>query len=84
VPIIAPGEYMDTDTPSQEARTEAWETLRALAQLRPDLRAVVALDALGWKNREIAVHLDIPYGTAATRLRAARREIVRIRKRRGG
>jgi hypothetical protein len=47
VPSGAPGDGYDADGPSLGARALAWETLRALAQLRSERRDVLALTALG-------------------------------------
>jgi RNA polymerase sigma-70 factor (ECF subfamily) len=77
----APGERCDVGSPSAEARAIARQTLRALAELDPKLRDVIALDALGWTAREIADHLGIPVGTVFTRIRAARRELARLLRR---
>jgi RNA polymerase sigma-70 factor (ECF subfamily) len=79
----AAGEEYDAASPSLEARTLAWETLGALAQLRPERRDVLALTALGMTMKEVGAYLGVNPNTVATRLRYARRDLARI-LRRGG
>lgn len=62
---------------SPETSAEAWRVLGALAALRPELREVVRLHAMGWEIQEIAVRMAISRTSAAKRLRAARKHLGR-------
>ena len=63
---------------SPEDQVAAREALRALQRLQPELAAVLGHIAAGRTIVETAEALGVPFGTAATRLRAARRELRRI------
>jgi RNA polymerase sigma-70 factor (ECF subfamily) len=61
------------DLVDRRAAESTLDVRLALARLRPDQRAILALDAeLGLTDRELAEVLQIPIGTVASRLSAAR------------
>lgn len=81
VPSGAPGDGYDAEGPGLEPRAIAWETLRALAQLRPERRDVLALTALGLTMGEVGAHLGVNPSTVASRLRLGRRDFARVLRR---
>jgi len=86
-PEDAAGELADDGADPEEllAQRRARATLDdILSELSPDLRAAFVLFEIeGMSQREIAAALDIPSGTAASRLRRARQEFTRVAVERG-
>lgn len=69
--------------PAQEsddvaAREKATAVVKALNNLSPSYREILKLVAGGLKYKDIAEYLDIPIGTARSRIHNARRQLLKV------
>jgi RNA polymerase sigma factor (sigma-70 family) len=71
--LIAHFGFVDGDRMLERVSDECLH--KAIAQLEPDLRAVIDCRLRDMRGREIAEHLGIPPGTVATRLMRARERL---------
>jgi RNA polymerase sigma-70 factor (ECF subfamily) len=81
VPVEDAPEPQDDRTPDELVQRKQQRALldSLLAQLDEDLRTVLVLTEVeGLSKREVAEVLEIPEGTAASRLRRAREELSRL------